>query len=360
MIMPAAEANNPQGTGPISIDDAVDALMRPLTRPSRSNNGAAPATTTPEDAASPPDDEDDEGAAPTGTDRADTDDSSADATAENADGEAPETSDKPDPGPTYEVEIDGEKQAITLPELLAGYQRQAVFTKRSQSLAEDRRAFESERNGIQQERSRYAVLLSALEAQIVNDGGVEPNWDALRAADPVRFSVEWADWQQRREKLGQIAAEKQKLAHVAQTEQTHALRDHVMEQGRLLIEKIPEYRDEAYRRQERDAIRDFAVKTYGFSQDEISSLIDHRAVLALRDARAYRDLQGKKAVVEKRVVDQGAPLSRNRGVPTGTPQVRIKTANERLNRTGKLQDAVELELARSRARQSHGNGSGGS
>ena len=43
----------------------------------------------------------------------------------------------------YTVKIDGEEFEVTLDELRNGYQRQADYTRKSQSLAEQRKAYEA-------------------------------------------------------------------------------------------------------------------------------------------------------------------------------------------------------------------------
>jgi hypothetical protein len=348
--MADADANTPEdGTGTLSMDEAVDALLKPL--PPRQPRDTRERTALNGEELSP---EDDDSAAPT----ADTDDDDG-ALPPEQDADPETDTPQPQTEPQYEVSIDGKKSSIPVSELVKGYQRQAVFTQRSQSLADERRTFETERDAVSKERSQYSRLLTALKAQTEGDGQ-EPDWDALRRDDPVRYSIEWAEWGQRQRKLHAIAAEQRRVAEAEAEDASKALRLHAQAQFDALLEKVPEYRDQNVRLKDRDAIRSFAVSTYGFQEDEINSLIDHRAIMVLRDARAYRALKGKAPLVEKRVISQDAPLSRNRGQPAGPQVVRVKAAEQRLNRTGKLQDAVELELARSRQRRPDGNGSGGS
>lgn len=336
-------------TGPLSMDEAVDALMQPLPPPTRRNTQpAAAADPQPE----PEPEEDDE----TGADlSADTDHDEP----QPAEDDAASGEDTPQPTtePQYEVTVDGKKTSIPVSELVKGYQRQAVFTQRSQVLADERRTFERERDAVSKERGQYARLLTALQAQVDGGGDAEPDWDALQRDDPVAYSIEWARWGQRQRKLAAIRAEQGRIAEAEAEESRKALRQHLTTQHELLLEKVPAYKDQATLLKDRDAIKTFAVSTYGFTQQEIDQLIDHRAVLVMRDARAYRELMAKRGLVEKRVVDTGAPLPNQRGTPAAQTTVRVKSADERLTRTGKLQDAVELELARARARKPNGDGS---
>ena len=50
---------------------------------------------------------------------------------------------------TYTIKVDGEEHEVTLDELRNGYQRQADYTRKSQSLAEQRKAYESNLEAVQ-------------------------------------------------------------------------------------------------------------------------------------------------------------------------------------------------------------------
>jgi hypothetical protein len=350
--MPADNTPNTpaQGTGALSLDEAADILSQPLPPAPRTRQPADTRTSRPED------DDDQTSDTPLAEN---TGEQPPDATDEPAEGEPPaDDADTATPEPAYRVTVDGKDETIPLSELLKSYSRQAVFTQRSQTLANERRDFDSERTAVREERGQYARLLGALEAQLTGGGEAEPNWAELEQRDPVEFAVQSARWAQKRRKLDAIGAEQQRLADEARRDATAQMQEHVQEQFRLLLEKVPEYRDVKVRMADRDAIKSFAQSTYGFAEHEIDQLVDHRAIMVLRDARAFRKLQGQRGVVEKRVIDSNAPLPRNRGpVVPGASASAIKTAQERLNRSGKLQDAVALELARSRARRNNGDGS---
>lgn len=358
----AAETNTPdKGTGTLSLDDAVEQLMRPLPSPPRAPQPPQEQTASADAEPLPPQDGNTDEAPDTDepADETETDDEQTDET----DAEAPPDEDTAQSEPSYTVTIEGKAESIPVSELVKGYQRQAVFTRRSQELAADRSAYETERTELQRERGQYSQLLSALQAQITAGGETEPDWQALQQSDPVAFAVQHAYWQQRNGKLQAIASEQQRLAGEQRRDAEAALQKHVEAQARLLLEKVPAYKDPKAREKDRHAIRDFAIEAYGFTEQEIANLIDHRAVLVLRDARAYRELQQKKPQVEKRVMAQNPPMTRNRGMPVnGVPSARVKALDDRLNRTGRLQDAVELEMARSRAsrRDLNGNGRSGS
>jgi hypothetical protein len=62
----------------------------------------------------------------------------------------------------YTVKVDGEEFEVTLDELRDGYQRQSDYTRKSQSLAEQRKAYEANLQAVQNERNQYAQVLEQM------------------------------------------------------------------------------------------------------------------------------------------------------------------------------------------------------
>jgi hypothetical protein len=64
---------------------------------------------------------------------------------------------------TYEVKVDGETVAVTLEEALAGYQRQADYTRKAQALAAEREAIESAKSELSEVVQQVSALDEAWE-----------------------------------------------------------------------------------------------------------------------------------------------------------------------------------------------------
>jgi hypothetical protein len=67
---------------------------------------------------------------------------------ETTEGDEPEAEDSEESSETYEVTIDGQTVEVSLKEALAGYQRQADYTRKAQALAHERQEFEAARQEI--------------------------------------------------------------------------------------------------------------------------------------------------------------------------------------------------------------------
>jgi hypothetical protein len=245
-----------------------------------------------------------------------------------------------EPKPRYKVKASGEEVEVELDELIKGYQQGADYTKKSQALAEQRKALEAERQHLEyvkQERQAYAQKLQALDSFLSQQNqGV--NLDVLKETDPIGYAVAVAEQSQREKQLAVVRNEQQRLAQQQQSEHHASLQNHLRQESEKLTSLIPELatpQGDAVRKQ----IRDYA-KSVGWSDQELSQLYDSRAVVTLYNGMKYQQLQKSKPEVNKKL--QAAPKMMRSG--TSAPPTKSsgdKQAMQRLRETGKVQDAAK-------------------
>ena len=245
-----------------------------------------------------------------------------------------------EPKPRYKVKASGEEVEVELDELIKGYQQGADYTKKSQALAEQRKAIEAERQHLEyvkQERQAYAQKLQALDSFLSQQNqGV--NLDVLKETDPIGYAVAVAEQSQREKQLAVVRNEQQRLAQQQQSEQQTSLQNHLRQESEKLTSLIPELatpQGDAVRKQ----IRDYA-KSIGWTDQELSQLYDSRAVVTLYNGMKYQQLQKSKPEVNKKL--QAAPKMMRSGTsapPTKSSQ--DKQVMQRLRETGKVSDAAK-------------------
>jgi hypothetical protein len=71
-------------------------------------------------------------------------------------------------GETYEVKVDGETVAVTLEEALAGYQRQADYTRKAQALAAEREEIENAKGELSEVVQQVSALDEAWESNPIS------------------------------------------------------------------------------------------------------------------------------------------------------------------------------------------------
>jgi len=241
--------------------------------------------------------------------------------------------------PVYTVKVDGEEIEVPIDELLNGYSRTQDYTRKTQKLAEERKAAMAEIDNVRQERAQYSQLLDVMRQQIEGNQANQVDWDRLRSEDPIEYSVQWAEHQRQQERLQAVRAEQQRLAEIQQQEQLAQVEQTVQKERELLVQAIPEWSKAETAQSEKAGIRDFA-KRVGFTEQEVASIVDHRAVVMLRNAYLYDKLMSNKGQV-KPVQKSASPVMRPGSANTAPkPSSDLSKAKQRLAKTGSLQDAA--------------------
>lgn len=253
-----------------------------------------------------------------------------------------ESESEPDDEPTYSVKVAGEEKELTLTELKTLAQQGADYTKKTQQVAEQRKALEAESVAIDQARQlrdAYAERLQAME-QLLSSPEQSENLEYLKESDPIGYAVKVAELSQQKEQLQAIQAERYRIAEQQQAEQQHALQGYIAQQAARLAEVLPEYSDPVKGEKLRSELRTFA-KDIGFTDQELSMVRDSRQVLALHKAMLYDKLQKSKPDVNKRVNEATKTIKSGNSVKPVTSD-QVKKQQQQLKQSGKVRDAAKL------------------
>lgn len=247
-----------------------------------------------------------------------------------------------DEKPRYKVKASGEEIEVTLDDLIKGYQREADYTKKTQTLAEQRKQVEAEREVIEQakkERDQYQQRLSVIENALRQ--APQENLEALKETDPIGYAVKVAEQTQREKQLMAIRAEQQRIAQQQQAEQSQHLSQFLAVEAQKLAEVIPEYADAEKGVQVKKDIREYA-KRIGWSDEELASVYDSRAVLTLYKAMQYEKLMSNKAGVTKKVAEAPKMLKPGVSRQVDPNSEQTKKAQAQLRKTGRVADAANV------------------
>lgn len=242
---------------------------------------------------------------------------------------------------TYRVKASGEEKDVTLDELVKNYQLGADYTKKSQAVAEERKAVEAERHAVAEAkalRDQYAERLTMIE-QMLSVPDENANLDYLKETDPIGYAVKVAELSQREKQLAQVQAERQRVQAMQEQERAQSMQAMVREESQKLAAAIPEYVDPEKGDVVRKAIRAYG-KELGFSDAELANVYDSRAVVTLYKAMQYDKLQKSKPGITKKVAE--APKI----MKSGVSQVRDGNAEQykklkaKAMSTGRVADAA--------------------
>ena len=333
--------DNPNGTGTLSMNDALNLLSNPPADTAAEENEAQDELQQPEaealDAATdnadeaPDDDIDDDDAGEGEDDYYDDDDDDVD-----------------EPQQTYKVKIDGEEIEVDLDELRNGYQRQQSFTRKSMELANQRKAFEQEAAEVKQMRDAYAQQLELLSAQIQQTVQQEPDWRALAETMSERdLFLAKTEWDQYKEQQKTVEAERQRVAEQQMQDHQRNLEKHLQHQRADMLQRIPDWQNDETRETERQEVIKYAQRRIGFSEEEIANASDARAIELLYKAWKWDNLQSKKPAAKKRT--RQAPKMAKAGRPKTKREVATRSrqqARKRFEDAGTVDAAVNYLMGR--------------
>jgi hypothetical protein len=218
---------------------------------------------------------------------------------------APEEDNADDEADFIELKHNGRPVKMKLDEVLEHAQKGFDYTQKTQELAEQRRQAEhyfqqAQQNiQLQQQTIEESAKLHSVDSQVKQYEQV--NWDAWMDQDPVEASKGW-------QKYSMLKSQRDDLANTIQQKQTQVqqmsrqqLQQKIAEGAQQLASEIKGWGPELA-----SALKTNGME-YGFSADELDTVIDPRMVKVLHDAYQWRQLQAKKPEVQKRVTQ--APQS---------------------------------------------------
>ena len=240
------------------------------------------------------------------------------------------------------IEVDGEE--ITIEELRSGHLRQKDYTRKTQELAENRKAMEAQYQEIERERAEYAQLLPAMAERIQQAAEQEPDWDTLYDTDPVMAAKAERQWRKEQEgrvaQLQAVQAEQQRMQQIAAQKHQHLQQSYLEQQRHILPDIIPEWRDKKVAATEATQIRDFLLGE-GFSEQDVSGMSNATLVKLARKAMLYdrgetraNEVKAKPKKPRAKILKSGSRASQ----PKRTSAA--QEAQNRARKTGRVNDAA--------------------
>jgi hypothetical protein len=244
--------------------------------------------------------------------------------------------------PTYLVKAAGEEREVTLNELIKSYQLGTDYTKKSQAVAEERKAVEAERQAVQEAkamRDTYAQRLEMIEQMLTPQQ--EENLEYLKETDPIGYSVKVAEMIQRDKQLAAVQAERSRINQQQEQDRQAQMQHVVAEEMQKLSSAIPEFTDPAKGEAIRNDIRAFG-KQIGFSDNELAAVYDSRAVLTLYKAMQYDKLVASKPAITKKVTEAPKAIKSGVSKPRDSSAEELKKLKARAKSSGNVRDAASV------------------
>jgi hypothetical protein len=178
---------------------------------------------------------------------------------------------------------------------------QTDYTRKTQKIAETARQLEQDSEVIRRTAQFVAGVIDAPVRQMER-----ADWATLQTQDPAEYQRRRAQYEQT------VNARNHIMQQLAGMEQEHekALERHKKEiaavSREILKTKIDGWSNERY-----VSLRDFAVKEYGFTREEVDRNVDHKLIELLNDVHVARQAKDKLKAV-RRDPQQQKPQGANR------------------------------------------------
>lgn len=243
----------------------------------------------------------------------------------------------------YRVKAAGEDKEVTLDELIKSYQLGTDYTKKSQAVAEERKAVEAERHAVQEAkalRDQYAQQLGIIE-QMLNQPQQAEDLDYLKETDPIGYAVKVAELSQKEKQLAQVRAQREMISQQQEYDRQQQMRQMIAAESEKLVSVLPEFADPSKGEVIRKDIRTYG-KQMGFSDDELANVFDSRAVLTLYKAMQYDKLQSAKPGITKKVSEAPKAIKPGVSKPRDSNSEEIRKLKSRAKSTGSVKDAANV------------------
>ena len=239
------------------------------------------------------------------------------------------------------VKINGKEERWTLDQLKQSAAGQGYINQKMQENAALEKQYKEQAQALAQQQQQ--VLAMYQQAQ---QGGLQaptPPSKELFDQDPIGYMEAKLTYDEAKAAHDQQLYQLQGM-HQQQAQQQQAARQaYLAEQAEVLKQYIPEIADPKKGEMLKTEIMDTGIH-YGFTPEEMAGVSDARYVRALNDARKYRQLVANKQKSQSKadgvrpVVKAGAKKR-----PDGQAATR-KKAQQRLQKTGSIDDALSLML----------------
>jgi len=318
--MSDTQNTTPEGSGELTVEGAANAFLSMMNREDGSEQ------------------EQPESASEANESDAESDESYDESEVEQDDGD-----DEQEEPQKYRVKAAGEDREVTLDELIKSYQLGTDYTKKSQAVAEERKAVEAERHAVQEAkalRDQYAQQLGIIE-QMLNQPQQAEDLDYLKETDPIGYAVKVAELSQKEKQLAQVRAQREMISQQQEYDRQQQMKQMIATESEKLVSVLPEFADPSKGEVIRKDIRTYG-KQMGFSDEELANVFDSRAVLTLYKAMQYDKLQSAKPGITKKVSEAPKAIKPGVSKPRDSNSEEIRKLKSRAKSTGSVKDAANV------------------
>lgn len=237
-----------------------------------------------------------------------------------------------DEEPLYTVVINGKQEQVNLEELQHGYMRQSDYTRSKQAVAENGKALQAQAEQVNSRLGNMDAQLAAIDQAFFGTQPEQPPVDLMRS-DPVAYEEQNRFFQQWHLAKQNLDGQRQAIVEQRTKETQDKWREAAQTEAQAFIKEF-DIKDDAQLSAKIGELQHFATTNFGYSAEELSKMIDHRAYKILDRLKfledAYAGATDKTRLKTKR--GKVKPISSGRGQKPQKKGAR-EMANQRFDQT---------------------------
>lgn len=280
---------------------------------------------------------------------------------EDDEGDDQETDDDADDQPylavkdddLIEVKIDGETVLRSIGDAKKALSGEGAIEKRLQEATETRKQAQADHNALlrryEESQQTLAAAVSELEQVALTPLVSKPSRE-LEQRDPKRYLQHLRAYEADQKRINDAREKVQAFIDGRKEDKNKATETYRQEQTKLLLERLPELGDKTKGQKLFNDMAHVAMSQYGFSEEELAQLADHRLYLALADLAKFHGARSPKTGEKSKVKDvSGQANKRPRVLRSGGTKARAqvkakdaarKKVTETARTSGKVKDVA--------------------
>jgi len=241
----------------------------------------------------------------------------------------------------YTVKVDGREEQVTLEDLQRGYSGQKYVQKGMQEAAAQKKQAEEVYSALLAERQQLVDMYQQMQqGQFLSKPN--PPSEELLAEDPIGYIEEKARYDKAVEQYNQQQGKMSEIMQQSEQARERAVQAYLQQEMQSLANVIPEFGDAQKASKLKNKLIDGGQNHYGYTQEEIGQIMDHRAIRVLNDAIKYREIVAGKSKAEQKA--KGAkPVIKPGAKKNVNPSLKaMERQRAKFKKSGRIEDVIGL------------------
>jgi len=241
----------------------------------------------------------------------------------------------------FSVKVDGKEEQVTLEDLKRGYSGQKYVQKGMQEVAANRKQTEEVYSALLAERQQLVEMYQQMQqGQFLSKPN--PPSDDLLSDDPIGYIEQKARYDKAMEQYNQQQGKMSQIMQQSEQARERAVQAYLQQEMQSLANVIPDFGDAQKATKLKGKLLDGGQNFYGYTEEEIGSIMDHRAIRVLNDAIKYREIVAGKSKAEQKA--KGAkPVIKPGSKKVQNPNVKaMERQKAKFKTSGRIEDALAL------------------